>query len=301
MTEMAYEELAAHLEVAENDVEMAEMEVSSAKVTLDNLQSDPENDIWDVEDAEDAYSEAKETLEKCEKRHKGLSKRWGKANGKRAKEALSTISNGEITPSAPPGNAPHSVSMSAREGEVKRLKEKIRQDTTRVEELEALIERDKRTGQAVNRYEAIAGLVGRWEVVVNHKGNFELREPIIDPDNGNTHAHVITIVGARVDLVERFFTKGCGFKLKDTKELIQIALDIAQGEPETEPVVEEEVVDESSNSGKGRSKPYRDRAKKRAKQLKAAGLSNTEISKILTEEGMEYKTSGVYHLLNEEE
>ena len=301
MTEMTYEEIAANLEVAESDVEMAEIEVSGTKVTLDNLRSDPENNIWDVEDAEESYNDARIILEESEERHKELSKQWGEANSSRAKESIATVSNGEIAPSTPPGNAPHSVSMSAREGEVKRLKEKIRQDTTRVEELEDLIERDKRTGQAVNRYEAIAGLVGRWEVIINHKGNFELREPIIDPDNGNTHAHVITVVGARVDLVERFFTKGYGFKLEDAKELIQIALDIAQGEPEIEPVAEEEVVDESSNSGKGRSKPYRDQAKKRAKQLKAADLSNTEIAKILTEEGMEYKTSGVYHLLSEGE
>ena len=301
MTEMTYEELAANLEVAENDVEMAESEVSEYQVTLDNLRSDPENDIWDVEDAEDNYNTAKENLAAIQERHDELSKRWGKANGKRAKEALSTVNNGDITPSSPPGNAPHSVSMSAREGEVKRLKEKINQDIARVKELEALIERDKRTGQAVSRYEAISDLVGNWEVIVNRKGNFELREPIADPDNGNTHAHVITTVGARADLVERFFTKGCGFGLEETNELIQIALDISQGVPEIEPVAEEEVVEESSNSGKGRSKPYRDRAKKRAKELKAADLSNTEISKILTTEGMEYKTSGVYHLLNEGE
>ena len=64
------------------------------------------------------------------------------------------------------------ASMSVREGEVKRFEGKDKAGHTRAEELETLIERDKRAGQAVNRYEASAEL----------KGNFELRKPITKPN-----------------------------------------------------------------------------------------------------------------------
>ena len=319
---MTYEELAAELEVAENDVELAEAQVSKTKVDFDNLRSDPENDVWDVGEAEDAYDEAIENLRQCESRHKELARQWGEANGKRASEALATLNDNEESAPAttsPPStteldrnvaearenNVTNPVSMSARKLELKRLRERIAQDIAKADELEELIERDERAGQAVTRYEAIKDSVEGWDVRVNHKGNFELWAPIDDPDNGDGNAHVATIVGGRQDLVECFFTRGCKFPLRSVKELIQIGIDVGvmPDAPNVEPVQEEEESDEenvTTDSEPPRSKPYREAALARAKQLKKAKMSIAEISKILTKEGMPYSQSGVYNLLKNE-
>lgn len=179
-TTMTYEDLAAQLEVAEDDVEMAEEAVFVAEEELDRLRSYPENDMWDTEHAEGAYENAQGILRECEKRYKALAKQWGEANEKREHESLATLNPPATTEldrnvaEARENNVPYPVSMSARKLEVQRVEERIESDTAKVKILKALIERDERTGRAVARYEGFEESVDGWEVMGNRKGNFEV-------------------------------------------------------------------------------------------------------------------------------
>ena len=151
---MTYEDLAAQLEVAEIDVEMAEAAVSKAKVELNDLRSDPENDIWDIVDAEGAYEDALLNLRECEERYK----------------ALANVNDVETEAATAP---PNPTSISARKGEVKRLRVKIEEETAKLEELEAIIERDERAGQAVVQ----SGKAARYGY--NRDGSVNIQEQVI--------------------------------------------------------------------------------------------------------------------------